>query len=283
MSSGFNILPNIPATLGSAAQALNNMLGLPLAKNLYRTIDPQYYQNTTGGAALFKLVIRSPSNSTYPIYGNNNPLGTQSSGPLTYIFPVTPQAIGRSTVSMATVYDTPGTDKELGVHRLVDQYGQAPPTWTLRGTTGYKFHLTDNYQKTGWQSLDDLKKQLEYFAKANRTQAQSGNSVFYKMELYNYYDNEFWEVVPIGAQSISRSDRTPLWGFYDFTFAGYRKLSAPTAQKTDPIYSTLSQSFNTVLQQGTNYIASLSNAFYPSSIVSSLSAKATGNLSGLIQ
>jgi hypothetical protein len=263
-SSTFNLLPSIPQSLSSAAQSLNKSLGLPTAKGLYRNVIPSAFSQNTGGAPLFRISVYDPQKILYA----------------TYLFPISPQNIGRSSVSMATVYDTQGTTKENGVHRVIDEYGQAPPTWTLRGTTGYQYHNTDNYQYTGWQSLETIRTLIESFAALNSSQSEYGFPL-YTMELSNYYDNEFWEVVPVGPQNITREANRPIWGYYDFTFVGIKPIQSPESTATDPVLSALSLSFNTVLQGAITFASSIAQSYYPATIVSTLIAKSklltTGN------
>lgn len=255
-SSIFNLLPSIPQSLGSAVQSLNQSLGLPLTKGLYRNVIPSAFSQNTGGSPLFRVSVYDPQKILYA----------------TYLFPISPQSIGRNSTAMATIYDTQGTTKENGVHRVIDEYGQAPPTWTLRGTTGYQYHNTDNYQYTGWQSLQEIKNLIDSFAALNSSQSEYGFPL-YTMELSNYYDSEFWQVVPVGPQSIAREANRPIWGYYDFTFVGIKPIESPESTATDPVLSALSQSFNTVLQGAVTFASSVAQSYYPATIVSALVAK----------
>jgi hypothetical protein len=146
---------------------------------------------------------------------------------LTYIFPISPAAVKKEFSSLNTVYDVQGSPQNQGVQRLVDMWGQAPPIITLRGTTGWKRHSLDFFALSGKDSLTMIQNLLSTFAQKNQELMAKNATDYYSLELYNYWDSEFWSVVPIGPQGIEQSADRPIIGTYIFRLACIRAVAAP--------------------------------------------------------
>lgn len=180
-----------------------------------------------------------------------------------YTFPLSPSNMRKEFSSMAAMYDTQGTSEHYGVERLVDQFGMSPPIFSLEGTTGWKKHLSDNFQFTGLESIKQIESMLYTFAKLNADQSQSRKKELYTMEFYDYFSGDYWEVVPIGPQAIRQDQRQPLLFYYNFRFAGLKSVSAPSypTNKTDPITQAFNLAINTVSQTVQNFIGGIESTY----------------------
>lgn len=167
------------------------------------------------GVALYTLSIRAPGNASPPVPG------------LTYTFPMSPQGVRKEVPELNTIYDVQGPFNTGGVTRLVDMWGESPPIYTLRGTTGWNRHSTDTFALTGKASILAIQALFSQFALLNQYQMQAQATVFYTMEFYDYWMNEFWQVVPVGPQGIDQSADKPILTYYTFRFAAIRPISSP--------------------------------------------------------
>jgi len=264
VGSLLNQIPNTSGAasnlLGNAISGINNAIGVANpVKGVYRTVIPTPFSSNTGGPALFRLSIYDP---------NTQKTLTSSIPENPFVFAVSPQDYSRRFAEMTTIYDTPGTAKQRGVQRVADQYGEGPPIWTFRGTTGYTYHNFDNYKNTGMQAINNLRNFLSSFALLNKSQADNGLEL-YTMEMDDFYQGEYWQVVPMGQQSINRNSSKPLWGYYDITLAGITSVTSPVTQ-TDPILQALEVPFETALQTAGTFGAGVIQGLYPSSIANFL-------------
>jgi len=179
---------------------------------------PQSFQTRTVGntsLAYYTLSLRKPGDlkSVVPLQS--------------YTFPLSPQELKRTPTAYNTIYDTGGSAKQNGVKRQVDLFGQSPPIFEIRGTTGWKQHNTDAYLTNGLTSISKLEKILEQFAKLNQQQVANQATDFYTLEFYDYFRNDFWQVVPIGPQTTSQSSQSPILSFYSLRLAAIQKVSSP--------------------------------------------------------
>lgn len=164
--------------------------------------------------ALYELAIRAPGQAQALVSS--------------YIFPISPSAIQKEVVAMTNIFDVRGSAVQNGVQRIADTYGNAPPIFVIRGTTGWQFHSTDGFAFTGLDSVIAVENLLQQFAQLNQVQAQA-NQPLYTLEFYDYFKGEFWQVVPMGPQGISQSNRRPLLFDYVFRFAAIRPLDSVLA------------------------------------------------------
>lgn len=168
--------------------------------------------------ALYVLVIRDTSNSPF----------------ITFTFPLSPQSLSKSFNAMANIFDVNGDASTHGVQRIIDQYGNAPPIYTIEGHTGWKLHSQDGYTNNGLESIQQLEGVLNVYATLNVTQGES-NQPPYTLEFYDYFKQEFWQVEPIGPQEIKQSAQRPLYSYYSFKFAAVKNLGDAIDQLTDSI------------------------------------------------
>ena len=84
------------------------------------------------------------NNTAVYVLSLRNPNGAKTVA-TNYIFPISPSNLRKAATAMSSFYDVSGTPIENGVSRIVDQYGMAPPIYTLEGTTGWQRHSNDNF------------------------------------------------------------------------------------------------------------------------------------------
>ena len=224
---------------------------IPLPES-FMTIHPL---TGTGGPSIFRLAIYDSNHS--PIPGHS------------YTFPISPQGYSKKIVNLSTFYDTPGTAKNRGVDRIVDLYGTAPPVWTFKGTTGYQLHNLDAFSYTGFQSLRKLFGLIESYSSLQVQAAQTGKKS-YILELDDYYDGDFYEVVPLGPQTLARNDTKPIIGFYDLNLVGIRSVREPELTSEDIVLLSLVTPFYEELNSTISNGASLLTALYGTGIAASL-------------
>jgi len=196
--------------------------------------------------ALYTLSIRAP--------------GQTKSAVLSYTFPISPQAITREYTSMTAVYDVKGSAGQGGVSRVIDEYGNSPPTWSIEGTTGWQFHATDGLTTSGLESIAKLQNLLQQYAIYNQAQADNNVADLYTLEFYDYFANEYWQVEPFGRQGISQVSNQPLIFRYSFRWAGIRALNAAVNDNTKSLLSALlsgdAQQVSTALQSSLKRVIS---------------------------
>lgn len=190
--------------------------------------------------ALYALSIVDPQ-SEQIIYG--------------YTFPLSPESLHKEPVSAANTFDVGGPSKTLGVNRVADLYGLTPPTFRIEGSTGWQRHSTDGFAFTGLQSIAAIQNLLEQFAYLNAQQQEANNPDLYVMEFYDYFSNDFWQVIPFGSQIVRITNQRPLMYMYSFNFAGIKPVSnPPPPDQFDPI-------LNEILLGGTQAIAQTGTYF----------------------
>jgi len=198
---------------------------------------------------LYTLSLRNPGNSLSIFAGN------------TYTFPMPPQFMRKEVMSMNQIMDIAGAPATNGVARNADIFGQSPPIYTMRGTTGWKYHSTDGYIWDGISSIQIIQNIISQYQAQNAqliANNQGGN--LYTLEFYDYFMNEYWQVVPIGPQGIEQNSDKPLWAYYTFRFAAIQSVSSPIPSlAVDLVYQTL----------GANGLAGLALASSASGIFSS--------------
>jgi hypothetical protein len=181
----------------------------------FRTIDNPNYQ-----AAIYALSIRGP--------------GELRSEYLTYTFPMSPESLRKEWTAMTAVYDTQGQPFQGGVDREVDMFGQAPPVFTIEGSTGNKRHQTDGYLFTGLASVQAVELLFAKFARLNQTQIAQ-QAPLYTLEFYDYFRNDYWQVAPEGPQGLYQSKDRPLYVNYRFRLVAIKKVSAPITGVLDAL------------------------------------------------
>lgn len=163
--------------------------------------------------ALYTLAIRSPGFALTSFF--------------TYTFPLSPSSVRKSIPPMSAIYDTAGPAQTTGVTRNIDDFGVAPVMYLIEGTTGWDRHQTDGMIFTGLQSVQQLQLLIRTFAALNQQQKLANNPSLYVLEFYDYFNEEYWQVQPIGEFEISQSERAPLLQYYRLRLAGIQQVSAP--------------------------------------------------------
>jgi len=237
--------------LGDVAQAAANALG-PAAAALLANTGPYRTQPATTPTALFSMAIRQAQMPYLPLF--------------IYTFPLSPSALRKDTVGMGNYYDVAGTPANFGVQRIVDIYGQTLPVFSLSGTTGVKYHSTDNFLTTGLESIQILQGAIsQYFAMVAAAGAVTNTATkLPRLEFYNYYSGEFYQVVPIGPQGISQDSNRPQLLNYQFKWVAVSNLAAPLAAAADAVIGAISGPISAGVSALGTSISNTVSAYSPS-------------------
>lgn len=178
-------------------------------------------------------------------------------------FPLSPESLKKTYVAMSTAYDVQGTSLQEGVNRITDQYGMSPATFNISGTTGWKRHSNDNFAFTGIGSIQQVEKLLISFATLNQQQQQNQLSSLYTMEFYDYFLDEFWEVIPIGKQIIRQDNTNPLLTYYDLNLTGIKRVNNPdpNLQPPNAIDQMLSLAASNAVANVQSFAGNVSSAY----------------------
>lgn len=218
------------------------------------------------GLALYELSIRSPNGSLSLLPGHN------------FVFPLTPQSVRKTSAPLTAIYDVQGSAKQYGVQRKVDEFGLAPPFFTITGTTGWQFHSADGFLWTGQGSCTRLQNLIATYIALNQSIIQNQSGDPYTLEFYDFFRNEFWVVVPRGPVRIEQSADRPVLSNYVLDLAAVKSVSYPyTAVAEDLVLNTLA------LGQAAG--ASLASAIMSNGIdyaSSAVSSAASSVLSGVL-
>lgn len=238
---------SIRGITAGALSAVEDQLGLTLPSG-------QSFNNlpvVNSKIALYTLRICAPNAPNTPVQ--------------TYTFPISPSNFVREYTAMNNIYDVAGSPEQNGVQRIVDEYGNSPVTFLIEGTTGWQRHSTDGFGFTGMESIAALQEALNQYAQLNRAQVLSGIPDLFIMELFDYFYNDFWVVVPVGRQLIRQTSNRPLLFDYSFRLAGVRPIAGAPLDTTpdlvqdalgaasSQVRSTVSQSIGRLL---VNYASS---------------------------
>lgn len=182
--------------------------------------------NTT--LALYQLSIRKPNGSLSVLPGYN------------FVFPLTPQLVRKSSSPLVALYDVQGSAKNQGVQRKVDEFGIAPPFFTIVGTTGWQFHSADGFLWTGQGACTRLQNIIDTYTSLNQAIIQNQSGDPYTLEFYDFFRNEFWVVVPRGPIRIEQSADRPILSNYVLDLAAVKAVSYPyTAAAEDEVLNAL--------------------------------------------
>ncbi len=178
-------------------------------------------------------------------------------------FPLSPESIKKMFVAMSHVYDVQGQPFQGGVNRIVDQYGNSPVQYQIEGTTGWQRHSNDNFSFTGIQSLQQVEKLLGQFAILNQNQQQNGSANLYTMEFYDYFMQEFWQVVPVGPQIIRQDASSPILTYYNLNLMGIKPVNNPDPNLSPPnaIDQMLSLSASNAVHNIQGFSSKVSSAY----------------------
>jgi hypothetical protein len=178
-----------------------------------------------------------------------------------YTFPISPANIRKETTALTNFYDVMGPPELLGVQRIIDVYGTTPVMYTIEGTTGWKLHNTDGFALTGLDSIRAIESLLEQFAFLNQSiiADQQGQDLF-TLEFYDYFRNDYWQVVPYGQQMIRQSRNRPLFVDYLFRLIGVQDLSSALFL-SDTLVTLLTQVIGSFVSSILNFGNTLSNNY----------------------
>lgn len=145
----------------------------------------------------------------------------------TFTFPLSPENLRKEPSMMTTIFDVQGTPQTNGVQRMADQYGLAPPTFSIQGTTGWQRHSNDGYLFTGLQAIQTLEQMLVTYAQLNSALIAQQATDLYTMEFYDYFKQDFWQVEPVGPQGVQQNAARTLLSYYSFRLVGIQEVSMP--------------------------------------------------------
>ncbi len=176
-----------------------------------------------------------------------------------YNFPISPSGYVVNINAVTTKYiikggngSTPGR-----VDNVFDKYGYTPPSFLIEGTTGWKYHTLDGGLYSGYQSFHNLQKIIKYYFNKNANIINKSDK--YILALYDYYNQIYWEVEPMGPQTFSMSENAPLNGYYRLFFEGVRNISDPPS--TIQLTSVLDQMIANIAVSAVNTATSLAAPF----------------------
>ncbi len=184
--------------------------------------------------AVYALVIRKPTPPHARV--------------ATYYFPLSHRELRREQAAMSSFYDVQGgtLTSTPGVQRVVDQYGLSPVIFSIEGTTGWQYHSADGYNDTGLVSIQKLQDIFIEYTSLNQEQMEMQAANLFLLEFYDYFRQEYWEIVPIGPQEIHQNAQRPILVDYRFKWAGIREVGAPTppaVSATDNIANLFTTAF----------------------------------------
>jgi hypothetical protein len=198
--------------------------------------------------ALYQLSIRSPGDAFGEL--------------ITYTFPLTPNSIQVIPTSLTSYANTQGPSQSNGVTRVFDIFGLSPPDFLIEGTTGWDFHSADGFTMTGLESIQLLQSVFTTYASLNKQQQEAGNPQMYTLEFYDFFQNNFFQVEPVGPQIVRQSNDRPLLTYYKFRLAGVQPVGGgvPIA---DPIAILLGAAVGAVIANTVNTFATFFGGYGP--------------------
>ncbi len=182
-----------------------------------------------------------------------------------FIFPISPTGLRKSVDQLNTPYMVAGSAFNFsnpGTEREMDMFGQTPPIWIIEGTTGWKYHSNDGLQTDGITAFQNLQLIFNQFNYLVQNQARNQSKIQYELELYDYFNRDYWIVAPSGSYVFEMDASRPLIGNYRLELLGMRPVSNPPkplvlkSALAQRISSTISNAANTV----TGFASSVSNA-----------------------
>ena len=178
-----------------------------------------------------------------------------------YIFPISPVGLRKSYINVNTPYKVAGSPYNLnnpGVERLMDMFGQEPPSWVIEGTTGWQYHSNDGMQTTGIESFHNLQTILSQYNYYVQNQIATQSKIQYELELYDYFNQEYWVVVPAGPYVFEMNASRPLIGNYRIDLLGIRPVKQPP--KPLLLKSDLTQRLTSTVANAASSVLGLANS-----------------------
>lgn len=199
-----------------AASIINNFLN-PLVASIPQV--PQYFFSipfANNQAVLYKLSIVAVG-STGPVQDTQD-----------FIFPLTPNNIQKQSVSLTNYYDVagPGNSTNLGVQRIINQYGMTPPIITISGTTGFQFHSLDQFQWSGKASFAKLVNFIQlYIALVTSATSSAQATNVPGLQFTDGFTGEVFDIVPLNQQLYSQDASRPIYQTYNLQFLARASVS----------------------------------------------------------
>jgi len=253
MSFGTPGLPGSPPGTTSLPPSTTTFNNLPGSNSGYQ----QFFANASIQKFRNTPVINRISNLfSLQIVGTNAPGHAKSSVYMSYFFPISPTGLIKTIPVLNRPFTVQGIPVAGGAQYYMDIYGQAPPVWKITGTTGWQYHLTDGNTLTGTESLRFLQTFFRFFHYLSLNQTSSTTT--YIIELYNYAENEFWEVIPVDKLIFSYDEKEPLFGKYDVTLQSIRKVADPPSPLV--LHNPLAQALGNIAQGAVSTAANLASS-----------------------
>lgn len=199
--------------------------------------------------ALYSLAIRSGSMPFLPYF--------------IYTFPISPANLRKEFGGMGNFYDVQGPPGSFGVTRVPDVYGMSPPIYTIAGTTGVKYHSTDRYLYTGLQSVLILQGAIAQYFALCAAAVQDGASQIPRLEFYDFFQGDFYQVLPLGPQGVSQDSSRPQLVNYQFRLIAIQSLLEPLLSDLDSILSPLTQGIGQGITGLDNSMSSALGSYSP--------------------
>jgi hypothetical protein len=219
---------------------------VPIPNRLANLFSLHCFKKTTQVA---KGSVSNPSaiNSITSIYANKSSV--------LYNFPISPAGYTKTMNAVTTRYMIKGSNKSNPgmVDYTFDEYGYTPPSFLIEGTTGWKYHTLDGGLYSGYQSFHNLQGVLHYYFDNNANVLRRSDR--YVLALYDYYNQLYWEVEPVGEQTFSMSEHAPLNGYYRLYLEGVKNVANPPS--TLELTSVLDQMIANVMVSAVNTASSL--------------------------
>jgi len=175
---------------------------------------------------------------------------------LKFVFPISPTGLKKMVDHLNTAYLVAGSAQNFnnpGVSREMDMFGQTPPSWIIEGTTGWKYHSNDGGTIEGIQAFHNLQYILTQYNYFVQIQARLQNKIQYHLELYDYFNQDYWVVVPSGQQVFDMNANRPLVGNYRLSLLGIRPVKSPP--KPLLLKSALAQRLSSTVSNAASSIA----------------------------
>lgn len=229
--------------LGDLASAA---LGPGLAAAIANTSAYRTQPVSTFPPALYSLAIRSGSAPFLPYF--------------VYTFPLSPSNLRKESAGMGNFYDVAGAPAGFGVARIPDVYGLSPPVYTISGTTGVKYHSTDRYLLTGLQSILVLQGAIAQYYALVASAVQSGAQQLPRLEFYDFFQSDFYWVVPLNSQVISQDAARPQLVNYQLRLVAIQSLLQPLIADLDDLLGPLTEGVGSAINGlGTSLSSALGN------------------------
>lgn len=225
---------NIGGVLGGTLAALGGAPGAAFSAGSILSIASNLIAGP-GGTLFRTLPLSNQKQALYQL----RLLDSSLNPVIVWTFPLTPSSLTKEFISLSQFYDVYGGTGSNGVKRVLDNYGNTLPVFSIEGTTGWQYHSSDGYAYTGMDSIKAILDAFSQLAILNQLQLQNNNPNLYLMEFDDHFTGEFWQVVPVGRQAISQDQQRPLIFRYSFRFVAIKDVSLALTSPAGDLLSSL--------------------------------------------